>query len=182
MQVTNKMNIVMIGLPGSGKGTQAIKLANKYGLKHITSGELLREEATKDTETGDKIRQLMKTGELFPDNLVNKILKDNVPKENYILDGYPRKISQVHTFDDIDLVIYIVIPDEVAVERILNRDEGRVDDNKEAAKKRIKCFHSETEKVLEYYADARKLVTVDGNQDIESVFNCVVDEINKKYQ
>lgn len=168
--VTSRKNIVFIGLPGCGKGTQAKRIAERFDLKHITTGQLLRSEAKKDTEMAKLIDKLSNTGELFPDELVNKVLLKNMPTDNYILDGYPRKLSQVDTIKDIDLVINIKISEEEAVRRVLNRKEGRNDDNPEAIKLRIQLFNEETKDVMEFYKNKGLLVDVDGEKSVDDVF------------
>lgn len=178
---TARKNLIIIGLPGCGKGTQAKRIAERFDLKHVTTGQLLRNEANKNSELGRKIDGLMKTGELFPDELVNTILLENIPSDNFILDGYPRKLSQVNVIKDIDLVINIKISEEEAVKRIVNRNEGRSDDNSETAVKRIKAFNEETQKVIEHYEKENKLINVDGNKSIDDVFIEIEKIIHDKF-
>lgn len=180
-QTSTRLNLIVIGAPGAGKGTQSKRISEKYNLTHITSGELLREESQKETETAEKIEQLMETGKLFPDDLVKQVLLDNVPKSNFILDGYPRKLSQISTFSNIDLVLFIDLPEDVCVSRILNRNEGRSDDNEEAVKVRLRCFRKETEPVIEYYKNKGILETIDGNGTEDDVFAKICEVIFKRF-
>ncbi|ELA42887.1 uncharacterized protein VICG_00202 [Vittaforma corneae ATCC 50505] len=178
---TQKLNLIVIGLPGCGKGTQSAKIAKHYNLKHVTSGDLLRQEVERNSKYAKQIQELMKTGKLFPDDLVNSILLEHVPKENYILDGYPRKLSQVKTFEDIDLVIYIELPEQEAVRRILHRNQGRSDDSEEAVKVRLRAFDRETEPVIEYYKSRGILEVVDGQGSEEEIFGRIQELIFKKF-
>lgn len=177
----SRLNIIVIGAPGSGKGTQSKRIAEKYSLTHVTSGELLREESKKDTVLAEKIEELMETGKLFPDELVKKVLINNVPESNFVLDGYPRKLSQTSTFKDIDLVLFIDLPEEECLKRILGRNEGRADDNEEAASVRIKCFKKETEPVIDYYQNKGILETIDGSKTPDEVFELIVEAIFKRF-
>lgn len=177
-----RMNLVIIGFPGSGKGTQSKLISKHYGVRHITSGHLLREESKKDTKAAAEIRELLKTGQLFPDELVKKILLENMPRENFILDGYPRKLSQVNTFKDIDLVIYLDLPHDEALKRILSRQHGRCDDNRETAKVRLRIFKEETEPVIDYYKQKGILEVIDGTKNEEDVFDSIREVIFKRFQ
>lgn len=176
-----KLNLIIMGAPGAGKGTQSKRLAEKYSLKHVTTGELLREESEKQTKTAEQIKELMETGKLFPDDLVKQVLIDNIPKTNFILDGYPRKLSQISTFKDIDLVIYIELSEKECVSRILNRNEGRSDDNEEAIKVRLKCFQKETEPVIDYYKNKGILETINGDGSEDDVFAKICEVIFKRF-
>lgn len=178
---TQRLNLIIMGLPGSGKGTQSDKIAKRYDLKHITTGQLLREEAEKDTKTAREINRLMKTGELFPDELVNSVLTESMPRSNFLLDGYPRTLTQVDVVKDIDLVIYIDLPEEEAIRRILNRNEGRPDDNEKTVKIRLDAFNTETIPVIEYYKKKGILEIVDGMGSEESIFNRITEVIFRRF-
>ncbi|MDK2849577.1 MAG: adenylate kinase [Candidatus Woesearchaeota archaeon] len=118
------MKIVLLGPPGSGKGTQAKILSEKLGLKHISTGDLLREETKKETPLSKKIKEILDEGKLISDEFVFEILKQNLPSDNYILDGLPRTVSQAKMLDDmvkIDFIFLIDVEDEFIVERIVNR-------------------------------------------------------------
>lgn len=176
-----KMNIIVIGLPGSGKGTQSRKLAEHYNLKHVVSGDVLRQEAKKDTQFAKELRDLMKSGRLFPDELVNKVFLEHVPEYNYILDGYPRKLSQTSTLNDIDLVLFIEVSEDEAIRRILHRNEGRSDDNAESIRKRLQVFKEETEPVINFYKEKGVLEVVDGNGNEEEIFGKIKEIIFKRF-
>jgi len=118
------MKIVLLGAPGSGKGTVAEKLEKDFNLKHLSAGELLREEIKKDTTIGRDIKEIIEKGNLVPNQFVVEIIKLEVKgKDNYILDGFPRSLKQAEAIDDlgIDLVVYLEVPEEVVVERLSGR-------------------------------------------------------------
>lgn len=176
-----RLNLIVIGLPGSGKGTQSAKIAKHYNLEHITSGDLLREEINRKSKYSNQIEELMKTGKLFPDDLVDAVLLEHVPKQNFILDGYPRKMSQIHTFEEIDLVIYIKLTEDEAIKRILHRNQGRLDDTREAVKTRLDMFFKLTEPVIEYYSSKGILEEVNGNGSEEDVFGRIKEVIFRRF-
>lgn len=176
----SRMNLVIIGMPGSGKGTQSKKIADCYEIKHITSGELLRNESKKSTKNAKIIKELLGTGQLLPDSIVNEVVAENKPECDFILDGYPRKISQAERLSEIDLVIFIDLPEEEAVKRILKRKDGRSDDNEEAVKIRLKEFGEQTEPVINWYKEKGILEIVDGRGTEEDVFSRIKELIFKK--
>ena len=123
-----KRNLIFLGAPGSGKGTQSAKLVKSEGYEHVSTGNLLRSEIAKESELGLKVKQVMADGQLVSDDLVVELLKANLDLENkaYIFDGYPRNIKQVHTLDDIlgkhpSLAIYFKIDTEKMIDRLTNR-------------------------------------------------------------
>lgn len=178
MRSQKPLNIVIVGLPGCGKGTQSEKIADKYNLKHVSSGEILREESKKDTLQAKKINDLMLKGTLFPDELLNAVFLDNVPKNNFILDGYPRKISQVDVINNINLVLYLFLNEQEAIERILHRKDERKDDNKETIKIRLDAFHKETEPVVDYYKSKGIYYEVNASGSPDEVFKKIVNIID----
>lgn len=178
---TQRLNLIIIGRPGSGKGTQARMVALHYGIAHVTSGDLLRQEVEKNGRHAKKIQELLETGKLFPDDMVNEVLLDRVPKENFILDGYPRRLSQTKTFDNIDLVIYIDVPEDEVTNRILHRNEGRQDDTVEAIEIRLRAFKNETEPVIKYYKEKGLLTVINGLGSQDDVFARVKTVIFEKF-
>lgn len=173
-QVEEKhLNIVFMGMPGSGKGTQAAKLADKYSLVHISSGDLLRKEMEEDTPFGKEIRRHMEEGILFPDELVNSVLLGKVPSCDYILDGYPRKLSQVEVIKSVNLVLYLALSEKETVARVLNRNEDREDDTEDAIMVRIAAFKKKTQPVIDYYKERGILHEVDGSGTPGEVFERV---------
>ncbi len=200
------MKIILIGAAGSGKGTQAKLIAEKYNLTHISMGDLLREAAKEDTEQGRQMKEILKTGQLFTKELTLNLIKKKVNNnfENMVFDGYPRSLEQAEALDEVcepDLVIIIDLPDDVAVERLSNRRqckacgaittnehekcpncEGelyqRNDDQPEAIKKRLELFHEETEPLKEYYKPRDMVYEVDGTATREEIFEKICQIID----
>jgi adenylate kinase len=166
------MRLVILGPPGSGKGTQAKELAKDLKLKHISSGDLLRREVAKNSVLGKKIKPYMKKGDLIPDILMDHFMKKVVPKNNYIIDGYPRRIKEAEYLDtiaDIEQVIFLDVPFHVLQARLLKRAkiEGREDDNLETIKERFKVYREETQPLLKYYKD--KILLIDGDNTPDAI-------------
>ncbi|RYD79369.1 MAG: adenylate kinase [Sphingobacteriales bacterium] len=190
------LNIVLFGPPGAGKGTQSEKLINKYGLTHISTGDLLRNEICQNTPLGLEAKKYMDEGQLVPDEVVigmieNK-LKDN-KTNGIIFDGFPRTVAQAKALDalfesedsGIAGMIALDVDKDELINRIKKRGEtsGRSDDNEEKAIKRIEVYEKETRPVAEYYASQNKLVKVHGIGEIEEIFNQIcqtVDELAAK--
>lgn len=182
MQETAKSpNVIIIGLPGCGKGTQSSMISEKYGLTHVSTGKLLREEGEKDTRLGTRIREHISGGELLPDELVNAVLLENLPNSGYILDGYPRKLSQTSMFENnISLVLYMTLREAEAIKRILGRRDGREDDNEEAVRIRLEAFRKETKPVIDFYKEKGLLYEIDASGTPEEVFKRVEEAFDKK--
>jgi len=176
-----KGNIVLLGAPGSGKGTLAKQLKDKWSYSLITTGDILRTEKNSDSEIGKQIKNLIGKGNLVPDDLINQIIEKEIPKtkEPFILDGFPRTVPQGEFLDkitDVELVIYLEVSDETIQKRILERGKtsGREDDKSiEIIQRRIKQFKEETFPLIDFYKDKKVLTYVDGEQSISEVFDMV---------
>ncbi|MBD3303630.1 adenylate kinase [Candidatus Woesearchaeota archaeon] len=199
------MNIVIFGPPGSGKGTQAGKIAERYGIPHISTGDMFRAAMDKKTELGLKIKDMMAKGILIPDEitirLVEMRLKDADCTEGFILDGFPRTLEQAEALDEmaeLGFVIVLDVPDDVVVDRIMNRrtcakcgrsttaDEGdtckkcggklvkRSDEDVETSKHRLKVYHDQTQPLIEYYKPRDVVHVVDGDRPVEEVFKDII--------
>lgn len=183
------MNIVMIGGPGSGKGTQSEKLIDKYGLHHISTGEVLRKHIKEETELGKIARKYIDEGQLIPDELMIDILDDVLEKEakdkpGVIFDGFPRTIPQAKALKallqkrgkDLHAVVGLEVPEEELTARLLNRgkESGRADDNEETIKKRLKVFHDQTEPLKEYYLNENKYRKINGVGELDKIFSDIV--------
>ena len=172
-----KKHLLFLGPPGAGKGTQAALLTQAYSYLHLSTGELLRKEIELRTDLGEKVKNIMNKGELVSDQLVLEIVEKNLEKDNkgWILDGYPRNLSQVNSLNSVllkinqplDVVFYLDIPDEVLVERLILR--GRKDDNKETIKTRLKIYKDNTEPLIEYYANLSLLVNINADRDLKTI-------------
>ena len=180
------MNIILLGPQGSGKGTQGKLLSKKLGVPHISTGDMLRAFAKKDTPKAKQVNAIMQAGDLVSDEFLEHILKDRFSQDDtqdgLILDGTPRDLEQAKILDellDIDAVALIDITEEESYNRIHKRaeKEGRADDTDEGLKERLHVYHEKTEPVLDYYEDQGLLVRVDGMQDIDGVFEELCEKL-----
>ena len=186
------MIIILFGPPGAGKGTQAQRLVDKYNLKQLSTGDMLREAITEGSELGKKASSIMDRGELVSDDIILSMIKDKLRKsgsDGFIFDGFPRNLEQAKSLDKIlhelklklDLVIEIVVNDEVLINRIENRAKesknARSDDNKEVLKNRLNIYHESTEMIKPYYLEQKKLVKIDGMRSIEQVSSDIAGQL-----
>jgi adenylate kinase len=187
------LNLILFGPPGSGKGTQAEKLVEKYGLIHISTGDLFRYEMKNDTELGLRAKEYMAKGELVPDEVTVGMLRNRVEKSldarGFIFDGFPRTIPQAEALDallaehgtSISGLVALDVPDEEIIDRILSRGKtsGRPDDNDtDIIKNRILVYRGETEPVYDYFDAHDKSRTVNGLGTIEEIFDRLCSEID----
>lgn len=185
---------ILFGPPGAGKGTQATAMAEKYNLRHTSTGELLRNEISAGTELGLKAKSLIEAGALVPDEVVEgmieSVFNSATGVDGFLLDGFPRTIAQAEALDailarkgeEVTAVVSIMIPDEMIIERIAHRAaiEGRADDaDTETIKNRIATYHKQTEPLIEYYRKASKYHEADGKGSIEEVRACIFDMMEK---
>ena len=189
------INIVLFGPPGSGKGTQAQNLIEKFNLKQISTGDLFRYNMRNDTDLGKLAKSYMDKGELVPDQVTIDMLIDEVHKPTdatgFIFDGFPRTSAQTEALenivkeelnDEIDVCLSLVVEDELLVERLLKRGEtsGRSDDsNVEIIRNRIKEYYAKTAEVAELYKQQGKYVEVNGVGEIEEISEKLYAEIEK---
>lgn len=186
------MNLIILGPQGSGKGTQAKLLAEKFHITHISTGALLREEAATDTEKGKLISDILKTGELVPFETVLDVMEPVLlrSKSGFILDGTPRDLSQAEYLDSflaerkiiIDKVILLDIPRDVSLSRLAKRaiTEGRSDDTPEAINERLDIYNHQTLPVIDFYRKQGKLLTIDGTPDINTIFVDICSKLEKR--
>lgn len=158
------MNIILLGPPGSGKSTQAKMIADKYKVKHISTGDILREHVRKGTPLGVEAKKFMDEGKLVPDTLINDIVKDEMAKDDlmggWILDGFPRTKPQAEALykilrplgQKIDVILNIDVPDEELIKRINGRRNQRQDDTEATAKQRLQVYHAQTQPLIDYYS------------------------------
>ncbi len=183
------LNIILFGPPGAGKGTQAEKLIEKYGLVHLSTGDLLRDEIARKTPIGIEAKALIDKGELVPDEVVIEIIrekiKNNANGNGFIFDGFPRTTVQAQKLDemlqqlgvDIDVMISLVVNDQVIIERILKRGEisGRTDDqSEEIIRNRIDTYNRQTAIVENHYKGRKKHKAINGVNTIDGTFNEIV--------
>ncbi|KAL4219565.1 Adenylate kinase isoenzyme 1 [Mactra antiquata] len=185
--------VFVIGGPGSGKGTQCERIVNKYGFTHLSTGDLLRAEVASGSERGKELTAIMEKGELVPLDTVLLLLKESMlakaaDSKGFLIDGYPREMEQGTRFENevtpCQFALYFDVSDETMTKRLLGRAEtsGRVDDNEETIKKRLKTFHDITTPVVEYYEKEGKLKKVTAEQGPDEVFTqveAIFDEMFK---
>ena len=191
------INIVLFGAPGCGKGTQAQRLKAHYGIDHVSTGEVIRDEIRRGTELGRSMESYIKEGKLAPDSIVIGMIAnyvaDHRDAKGCIFDGFPRTTVQAEEFDKIlaknglkvDIMVDIHVPEEELVRRILLRgkDSGRADDaSEEVIRGRLDVYHKQTAIVSEYYAAQNKYASVDGVGTMDEVFGritAVIDGLQK---
>lgn len=189
------INIILFGPPGSGKGTQAQNLIEKFNLKQISTGDLFRFNMKNDTELGKLAKSYIDKGELVPDQVTTDMLIDEIRKPTdaagFIFDGYPRtavqtealeKIVKEELNDEIDVCLSLVVEDSILVERLLKRGEisGRSDDsNVEIIQNRIKEYYTKTAEVAELYKQQGKYVEINGVGDINEISEKLFAEVQK---
>ncbi len=190
-------NLILFGPPGSGKGTQSEKLTVRYGLKHLSTGDLLRSEIKNETALGLEAKKFMDKGQLVPDEVVigmiSSALDSNTDVNGFLFDGFPRTSAQAEALDKllelkneaIGVMLAMQVSEEELVKRLLKRGEtsGRTDDrNEQVIKSRIKVYHTETAAVADYYEQFGKVVMVKGEGSISEIFERLCEEIDKRIQ
>jgi adenylate kinase len=178
------VNILLLGPQGSGKGTQAKRIAAEYGLAHIATGDMLRGAIAAQTPLGRRVRPIVERGELVPDELmvalIRERLADDDTRDGFILDGFPRNVAQAEALDamlreigrELSIVFELQISDDECMRRLLRRaqQEGRLDDTPEVISRRLEIYHEETEPITERYRAEGKLVGIHGDRPINEVF------------
>jgi adenylate kinase len=183
------MRLILLGPPGSGKGTQAQRLVHRYGIVQLSTGEMLRAAVAAQTPVGLKAKDIMASGGLVPDDIVIGIISDRLDQpdaaKGFILDGFPRTVPQAQALDELlkkkhmklDAVIELRVNESALLQRVETRvaemrargEEVRIDDTQEVLTKRLASYRSQTEPLIHYYSERRKLLTVDGMMTIEHV-------------
>ncbi|APO52506.1 adenylate kinase [Bradyrhizobium diazoefficiens] len=187
------MRIILLGPPGSGKGTQAQLLVERYGIVQLSTGEMLRAAVAAGTPVGLKAKEIMASGGLVPDDVVVGIISDRIDqpdaKNGFILDGFPRTVPQAEALDELlrqkhlklDAVIELRVNESALLSRVETRvaqmrergEEVRLDDTPEVLTKRLASYRSQTEPLIHYYSERRKLSTIDGMMAIDEVTRAV---------
>ena len=205
------MNIILLGAPGAGKGTQAVRLAEKYNIPHISTGDIFRSNIKGQTPIGMVAKSYIDKGQLVPDEVTIQIVKERLEKEDckngYLLDGFPRTVSQAEaldTFSKVEAVVNVDVPLNKLLKRITGRRVcakcgesyhvdylngktdcakcgaeliQRADDNEETVGARLEVYQKSTAPLIEYYENKGVLLTVDGDGDIEKVFNSMCEKL-----
>lgn len=177
------MNLILFGPPGAGKGTQAEKIEHHFNIPHLSTGNIFRENIKNKTELGKKVKSILDSGELVPDETVVDLVADELESpeydNGYILDGFPRTVAQAEALDKylskkgdkIDHFLTLEVPEDELVNRILSRGEGRSDDTPEKIKTRLEVYNNETSPVLNYYQQQGVVKKIDGVGSIEEIFD-----------
>ena len=187
------LNIVIFGAPGSGKGTQSERIVEKYGINHISTGDVLRAEIKNGTELGKTAKGYIDQGQLIPDELMIDILgsvfdsfKDS---KGVIFDGFPRTIAQAEALkkmlaergQDVSVMVDLEVPEDELMVRLIKRgkDSGRADDNEETIKKRLHVYHSQTSPLIDWYKNEKKYQHINGLGTMDGIFADICEAVDK---
>jgi adenylate kinase len=178
------MNLLVLGPQGSGKGTQAQRIAADYGIPHIATGDMFRSAIAAASELGLRVESILASGELVPDDLTIALIRERLAEDDaadgFVLDGFPRNLAQTDALDamleeegrGLDAILFFDVPDEIATERMLGRSaaEGRPDDTPEVIARRLELYHEQTTPVVERYRATGKLVPLHADRAIDAVY------------
>jgi adenylate kinase len=178
------VNILLLGPQGSGKGTQAKRIAAEYGIPHIATGDMLRAAIAAETPLGLQVKPILERGELVPDELMTELIRERLEEADavagFVIDGFPRTMPQAEAFDgmlreigrELTIVFALQVSDEICIARLLKRaqEEGRPDDAPEAIRTRLALYHGETEPLIEHYRTQGTLVTIHADGTPNEVF------------
>jgi adenylate kinase len=178
------VNLLVLGPQGAGKGTQAKRISEEFGIPHVSTGEMFRAAIAAGTELGRTVEPLLASGILVPDEVTIALIRDRLSesdaREGFVLDGFPRNVVQAEALDEmlareglgLDAILFFDLPDEVGMKRAINRAqiENRVDDTPEVIAKRLATYHAETEPIVEHYRVTGKLVPLHAGRTIEEVW------------
>lgn len=178
------MRLIILGPPGAGKGTQAARIAEHFGIPAISTGDIFRANIKNETELGLQVKEILASGGYVSDDVTNAIVADRLAQDDcaggFLLDGYPRTLAQVEALDAmlaehgtaLDRVLELVVDDDVVVARIVKRSEveGRSDDGEDVVRERMAIYHRETKPLADTYRERGLLVQVDGDGSMDEVF------------
>jgi adenylate kinase len=184
------MRLLLIGAPGSGKGTQAVRIAERLGITHISSGDLLRQHVKDGTAIGRQVQEYVSQGDLVPDQIVLDMLRKPILAASeaggYVLDGFPRTVDQAKIAYDtarelgvaVQVAIHLAVPMDDLVQRLLSRGRGS-DDTQEVIEHRLEVYEAKTKPMIDYYAERERLLTVDGSLPPDEVTAAVMAGIDE---
>jgi adenylate kinase len=187
------VNLLVLGPQGAGKGTQAKRISDEYGIPHVSTGDMFRAAIAEGTELGKQVEPLLATGVLVPDELTVAMIQERLGKpdasDGFVLDGFPRNIVQADALDEmlvgigrgLDAILFFDVPDEVGLERALKRAEleNRPDDTPEVIATRLDTYHRETEPIVEHYRATGKLVPLHAGRTIEEVWREISEALEQ---
>jgi adenylate kinase len=179
------VNLLVLGPQGAGKGTQAKRISEEFGIPHVSTGDMFRAAIAAGTELGRKVEPLIDSGTLVPDEVTIALIRERLSEDDaqagFVLDGFPRNLLQAEALDEmlaaigrtLDAILFFDVTDSVGMERALNRAQidNRTDDTHEVIAKRLATYHSQTEPVIEHYRTTGKLVPVRAGRTIDEVWN-----------
>ena len=184
------MRLLIMGPPGAGKGTQAVHIAQRLGIPHISTGDLFRANLTEGTALGLEAKKYMDAGEYVPDSVTNGMVRDRLKQsdatDGFLLDGYPRTVAQVAELDGmlagnkIDKVIVLTADSDEVVTRLLHRaqDQGRADDTEDVIRRRLEVYAEQTAPLIDLYAERGVLIEVDGIGSVDQVTSNIFAALN----
>ena len=178
------MNVLLLGPQGSGKGTQAKRIEAEYGIPHIATGDMLRAAIEEGTELGERVKPILESGQLVPDELMIDLIRERLgqpdAERGFILDGFPRTSPQADALDEmlddigrrLSIVFEFQLPDDIARERLVRRAEleGRPDDTPDVIDRRLELYHELTEPLVEHYRLQGNLIGIHGDRPVNEVF------------
>lgn len=187
------MNVLLLGPQGSGKGTQAKRIQAEYGIPHIATGEILRAAIDAESELGRRVKPIVESGRLVPDDLMIELIRERLgeddAQEGFILDGFPRTLPQAQALDEmladigrqLSIVFGFQLEDEIGIERMLRRAEveGRKDDTPEAIAERLRLYHEQTEPLIGHYRAQGNLVGIHAHRTVDEVFSEIQEALEQ---
>jgi adenylate kinase len=185
------MRLIILGPPGAGKGTQATKIAESFGIPAISTGDIFRANIKNETELGKQVKDILASGGYVTDNITNAIVRDRLEQldasHGFLLDGYPRTLAQVEALDamlseaghSLDAVLELTVDEDAVVDRLLKRAEieGRSDDTEEVIRERQAIYRKETAPLAQVYSERGLLVQVDGMGTVDDVFSRIQEAL-----
>lgn len=187
------LDILILGPQGSGKGTQAVRIASEYGVPHVATGDMFRAAIAAGSALGREVEPILASGALVPDELTIRLMRERLSESDaqagFVLDGFPRNAAQAEALDEVldelerplDVVLDLHVPDEVCIERLVRRaaEEGRTDDTPEVIAKRLEIFHAETEPLIGYYLPRGIVVGIHGERARDEVWAEIVEALER---
>jgi adenylate kinase len=187
------VNVLLLGPQGSGKGTQAKRIQAEYGIPHIATGEILRDAIAAETDLGRRVKPIVESGRLVPDELMIDLIRERLGEDDaedgFILDGFPRTLAQANALDemlaeigrDLSIVFGFQLEDEIGIERMTKRAqiENRKDDTPEAIAERLRLYHEQTEPLIGHYRAQGNLVGIHADRTVDEVFSEIQEALEQ---